>query len=198
MKKTERATRKLSDLEPSPYNPRTISGEEAEGLQSSIERFGFVQDIVVNSNNNRVVGGNQRLKILSKLGETEAPVVLVELTEDEEKALCVTLNNPHLQGKYTQDLRSVLASISNKDLLEGLRTDDLLDALEKNSEEDDSETETEEMGVSSAPKVIWALIGIPAESKDEASPLLEQIGKIPGVRLDATIKVGKEKNENRE
>ena len=87
---------KLSDLNPAPYNPRKDlkpGDPEFEKLRRSIETFGFVEPLIVNRRTgNTVVGGHQRLKVLKKLGHTEAECVIVDLPETEEKALNVALN----------------------------------------------------------------------------------------------------------
>ena len=89
-------TLKLSELNPAPYNPRKDlkpGDQEFEKLRRSIETFGFVEPIIVNTRTgNTVVGGHQRLKVLKKLGYTETECVLVDLPETEEKALNVALN----------------------------------------------------------------------------------------------------------
>lgn len=81
-------------IEPS-YNPRKISAKQREDIKKSIEKFGFVQPIVVNIHPDRqniVVGGNQRLKIAKAMGFTEAPCIEVELDEQAEKELNLRLN----------------------------------------------------------------------------------------------------------
>lgn len=85
---------KIADLRPANYNPRAISPAALSGLQASLKRFGLVQPIVVNKRTGNVVGGHQRIKALADLGETEADMVVVDLSEIEEKALNITLNNP--------------------------------------------------------------------------------------------------------
>lgn len=186
MKQTERATLPIDSLVPSPYNPRRISEDAAKGLQSSIEKFGMVQDIVVNRKNNRVVGGNQRLNILRGMGVEEAPVVLVDLDEDEEKALCVALNNDRIQGEWTPDLKELLDSITDKDILDGLRTDDLVEALSKSKE--GGESTIEEVDMRPPPKMVWALVAVPSEKWANVASLLEQVSKVEGVIYDSVIR----------
>ena len=117
----------LSDLEPAPYNPRTISATALAGLRNSVERFGLVEPIVWNRRTGRVVGGHQRLKVLQGMGETETQVVVVDLDETEEKALNVALNNPAIAGEFTADIHRLLAEINAAmpELADLLRFDDL-------------------------------------------------------------------------
>jgi hypothetical protein len=103
---------KLSRLAPAAYNPRRISRKALEGLKASLSEFGTVQPIVFNKRTKTVVGGHQRIQALKALGETEAPVVIVDLDEKKERVLNVTLNNPKIEGEFTEDLDAILKEIS--------------------------------------------------------------------------------------
>lgn len=83
-------------------NPRTITENELEGLKKSIEVNGLIQPIIVNKNNDRIVGGHQRTRAAKSLGWKKVPVIWVELSPTQEKQLNITLNNPAIAGKYDQ------------------------------------------------------------------------------------------------
>lgn len=84
---------KLADLKPAEYNPRTMSKEAAAGLTASLSRFGLVDPLIVNKRNGyTIVGGHQRYAVMQAQGVTDAQVVLVDLSESEERALNVVLN----------------------------------------------------------------------------------------------------------
>ena len=86
---------KITDLKPAKYNPRKDlqpGDPEYEQLKKSITAFGYVDPIIVNKRNNIVIGGHQRLKILTELGNEAVDVSVVDLDEKEEKALNVALN----------------------------------------------------------------------------------------------------------
>lgn len=95
--------RKISTLLANPDNPRTITDSAMAGLQASIERFGLVQPIIFNERTGHVVGGHQRLKALQSNGKKMADIVLVDLSEIEERALNITLNNPAIEGSFVPD-----------------------------------------------------------------------------------------------
>ncbi len=122
-------TKRIEDLQPAPYNPRTIDPDALDGLRHSVERFGLVEPVVWNRRTGNVVGGHQRLKVLQRMGEAETQVVVVDLDETEEKALNVALNNPAIAGDFTPDLHTLLAEITAAmpDLADQLRFDDLAD-----------------------------------------------------------------------
>jgi len=88
----EIAKKKLSELKPAPYNPRKIDKETLEKLKQSIQNFGYVEPLVWNKRTKRIVGGNQRLRVLQELGVEEVEVVVVDLDEDREKLLNLALN----------------------------------------------------------------------------------------------------------
>jgi len=123
----------ITELDPAPYNPRSISPDALDGLRHSVERFGLVEPIVWNQQTGRVVGGHQRLKVLQSMGETETQVVVVDLTEVEEKALNVALNNPAIAGDFTPELHALLAEINlaMPELSEMLKFDELADQTSK-------------------------------------------------------------------
>jgi DNA modification methylase len=101
----------LVDLEPAPYNPRKISDKAMKGLQASLRRFGLVQPIIWNKRTKRIVGGHQRAHALAGMGKKDADVLVVDLPETEEKALNLTLNNPHISGEFTEGLGPILENI---------------------------------------------------------------------------------------
>ncbi len=86
----------MSELKPATYNPRRWSDEAISGLRESIERFGLVDPILVNSAENRkniVIGGHFRLKVAKDLGYKEIPVVYLNIPDiDKEKELNLRLN----------------------------------------------------------------------------------------------------------
>lgn len=99
---------KLSELRPSDYNPRKITDEAFSGLGHSIERFGMLSHIVWNERSGNIVGGHQRYKQLLEMGEVETDVVVVDLDDDREAALNITLNNKEVRGKFTKEVMDQL------------------------------------------------------------------------------------------
>jgi hypothetical protein len=113
----ERGVIAIADLVEAKYNPRTISDEALAGLEASIDRFGAVQEVVVNvrDGKNVVVGGHQKLRIYRKRGITEAAAVFVDLSPKDEKALNIALNSPAIAGTYSPDLDALLGEIAEQD-----------------------------------------------------------------------------------
>jgi len=89
--------RKLSELKEWPDNPRFMTEDQANDLANSINRFGFAEPIIINTDN-MIIGGHMRKKILiTKMGispSTEVPVMVPsrKLTEDEMVEFAIRLN----------------------------------------------------------------------------------------------------------
>ncbi|WET88682.1 site-specific DNA-methyltransferase [Ligilactobacillus murinus] len=98
-----------AELLPADYNPRKDlkpGDKEYEKLKRSIEQFGYVEPVIWNKTTGRVVGGHQRLKVLIDMGMTEVDCVVVELSEEKEKALNVALNK--ISGEWDNDKLALL------------------------------------------------------------------------------------------
>ena len=99
---------KLAELRPAEYNPRKITDEAFDGLGESISQFGMLSHIVWNKRSGNIVGGHQRYKHLIKMGEVETDVVVVDLDDNEEVALNITLNSKMVRGDFTSDVMDIL------------------------------------------------------------------------------------------
>lgn len=119
----------LADIKPAPYNPREISEEALAGLRMSLEKFGYVDLLVVNKRNMRIIAGHQRYKVLQMDGVKTAHVIMVDMDEIQEHAMNVSLNNPQIAGAWTIALIPILEKLRREagDDYVGLR----LDALRK-------------------------------------------------------------------
>lgn len=123
-----------ADLLPADYNPRKDlkpGDAEYEKLKRSIEQFGYVEPVIWNKTTGRVVGGHQRLKVLIDMGMTEVDCVVVEMSEEKEKALNVALNK--ISGDWDKDkLALLIADLQGADFdvsltgFEPAELDDLL------------------------------------------------------------------------
>ena len=175
-------TKKLSDLRPADYNPRTITARAMKGLSASLERFGNVQPIVWNKRTGNIVGGHQKLKILQAKGAEECDVVVVDLDEADEKALNVSLNSSGITGDFTGELDDIISSLH----------DDLPDGVFDDLNLDDFSTEQhggeiKEMKISPPPEMTWVLIGIPTVRYIEISDAILAISEVKDIITETTI-----------
>ena len=108
--KVEIKKMKLSDLIPTTKNPRKISKEDLGRLQKSVKAFPKMLDIreIVIDENNRILGGHQRVKALIANGETEVNVKVVSgLTEKEKDEFMIRDNVQN--GEWDEDGYKIVA-----------------------------------------------------------------------------------------
>lgn len=111
-----RETVPIEKLVAAPYNPRkdlTPSDPEYQRIAKSMERWGHLGGIVWNKTTGYLVGGHQRIKVLKAKGVTEVEVTVVELTDDEEAELNLTLNHVHGMDHMPR-LKEVLFELEGK------------------------------------------------------------------------------------
>jgi ParB-like chromosome segregation protein Spo0J len=103
-------SKKISELSPAKYNPRTISSDSLGRLTKSLSELGNLQPITWNAKTGNIVGGHQRLKCYSALGKDEVEVWAVWLDDAQEKAANIALNK--LSGEFDMPkLKDILEEI---------------------------------------------------------------------------------------
>jgi len=85
-------TKKLTDLIPAPYNPRTSNKKQEKNLKESLSKFGLVEPIIFNQRTGYIVGGHFRVRELKKLGYKSVDCVVIDLSEEDERELNIRLN----------------------------------------------------------------------------------------------------------
>lgn len=143
----------IDKLNPAKYNPRIDlqpGDPEYEKLKRSIKEFGYVEPIVWNSRTGNVVGGHQRLKILKEEGQTEVMVSVVDLNDNQEKALNIALNK--IGGDWDEEKLNQVFKELQEDVdidieLTGFEIEEINDIVANfdtaEVEEDDFDLETE-------------------------------------------------------
>lgn len=108
-------TLNIKNLIPADYNPRKDlkpGDAEYEKLRRSMEEFGYVEPVIWNKQTGHVVGGHQRLKVLVQMGQSEIDCVIVDMDEQNEKALNIALNK--VSGDWDNDkLASLITDLSD-------------------------------------------------------------------------------------
>lgn len=85
----------IESIKEASYNPRFLSEKAEADLTKSLETYGVVEPLVINTYPGRefvLVGGHQRLKLMRKLGYKTAPTVSVYLPLEAEQKLNLRLN----------------------------------------------------------------------------------------------------------
>ena len=122
----------LQKINPAKYNPREITSHAFSGLCESVKKFGLQQPLIVNKRTGVLVSGHQRLKVADHLGLKKVPVVYVDLSDVEEKAMNITMNNKSIEGNFTEGIRDLLAEIKmglDDDFIFDLNLDEVLKDL---------------------------------------------------------------------
>lgn len=107
---------RVEDIQESEFNPRIMlekDSPEYQQIEASIREYGFVEPLVVNEYNSRLIGGHQRLQVLKDMGISEVECVMVnEPDNDREKVLCLALNK--ISGEW--DMEKLAALLGDKDI----------------------------------------------------------------------------------
>lgn len=87
--KRSNGQKKVGDLQPAPYNPRTITEEQLDRLGRSMQEFGDLSGIVYNRRSGRIIGGHQRLKHV----DPDASIQLEETFEESNEQGTVAIGH---------------------------------------------------------------------------------------------------------
>lgn len=98
--KWQNERRSITTLKAYAHNPRIIKGKPFDDLKKSIETFGMVQPLVINTDGT-IIGGHARFYYLqeTKAEWVDCYVPDRKLTEKEVKELCVRLNK-NVAGEF--------------------------------------------------------------------------------------------------
>lgn len=72
----------IASLKPWAKNPR-LNDETVDSIVKSIEKFGYTNPVLVRRADNRIIAGHTRVKALTKIGETVAPVIFMDIGETD-------------------------------------------------------------------------------------------------------------------
>ena len=85
----------INSLIAAEYNPRQLRKEQYQNIKDSLQRFGFVDPVIINKNKERkniIIGGHQRVRVAKDLKYKKIPCLELNLTLDREKELNIRLN----------------------------------------------------------------------------------------------------------
>ena len=157
---------KIKDLHPAEYNPRKKlkpGDAEYEKIKNSIQEFGYVDPVIVNKNMT-IIGGHQRVNVLSDLGYEEIDCVLIDIDKTKEKALNIALNK--ITGEWDKEmLADLIADLQDSDFdvtmtgFDPPEIETLMNSVhDKDVAEDDFDVEAEfEQPAMSKPGDLWIL-----------------------------------------
>lgn len=95
----------IGDLKVNRKNPRKTNYRKFKALKDSLNKYGFINPLIVNSNPKRqniIVSGHQRMLAWGEMGNDEVPVIFINLTKKEEEEANVRLNRS--AGEFDFDI----------------------------------------------------------------------------------------------
>lgn len=141
--------RKIHELKEYEKNPRTLTKDQESHLKASIEKFGLIDKPIINTDN-CIIGGHQRLRVLTKLKikEIECYVPNQFLDEKQVEELNIRLNKNH--GNFDFD---VLANLFDPvELVQwGFNAEDLIGSIDDIDSEDEEENSKKKKKTKSCP-----------------------------------------------
>ena len=94
---------KINSIKGAEYNPRFLSEEARLNLIKSFNDFGQIKPIIVRKENNTIVAGHQRTKILKELGFEEPCFGFYGLSRDDYKTIRLSIFQ-NLKTDYLPDI----------------------------------------------------------------------------------------------
>ena len=131
---------RMSDIKPFSGNPRDITTEALSGLRSSLEKFGYVDLLIINKRNMELVAGHQRFKVLQDGGVETVLCIMVDIDDLMQQTMNITLNNQAIAGYWTQALMPILEKLRQE------MPEDYLNLRLKELREECHDLEIEQLG----------------------------------------------------
>ena len=126
-----------------PQNWRIHPKHQQDALKGALDEIGWIQQVIINQNTGHLVDGHLRVELSMREGETEVPVIYVDLSPEEEKIALATIDPLSAMAETDQAMLDQLLDgleVDNDDLnslLESMISPDLLDEPEDGLTDDD-------------------------------------------------------------
>lgn len=167
----------VKDLKPYAKNTKKHDKTQIANVAESIKQYGFIQPIVVDKDNNIVIG-HCRYEAAKKLKLENVPCVCVdELTDEQVKALRI-VDNKSNESPWDMDfLADELAEVD----LSSFDLDFGINAVDENDIPNVEEKELKPY------KKVHYLITLDINQNDEIIDLIKQIENVGGIEVDSTL-----------
>ena len=167
----------VKDLKPYAKNTKKHDKTQISNVAESIKQYGFVQPIVVDKDNNIVIG-HCRYEAAKKLKLENVPCVCVdELTDEQVKALRIVDNK---SNESPWDIDFLVDELAEVDL-SGFDLDFGINAVDENDIPNVEEKELKPY------KKVHYLITLDINENDKVIDLIKQIENVGGVEIDSTL-----------
>jgi hypothetical protein len=135
-----------------PNNPRTITEKNLKHLRDGLRQHGFLIPILYNQTTDQLVSGQSRLAAAQFEEITEIPVVILQLSEEDEIQLSLALNKIEGEWDYAL-LEEALERLAETDklVMSGFTEADMVDIFaQQDVEYDEDFTDFAERMISSS------------------------------------------------
>ncbi len=106
----------VAEILDNPRAWRTHPEKQRNALRAVLDHVGLVKPLIYNERTNRLVDGRARLDLARRDGQEMLPVIVVDLSEDEEALVLATLDPlTELAEVDTEALQRLLAEVSVTD-----------------------------------------------------------------------------------
>lgn len=103
-------------LQPHLMNWRLHPKRQEEALAGALSQVGWVQTIMLNQRTGNMIDGHLRVKLALRRREPEVPIIIVDLSEIEERMVLATLDPiAGMAGTDNERLKALLAEIETTD-----------------------------------------------------------------------------------
>ena len=122
----------IEKIKPYSKNAKTHSKKQIEQVANSIQRFGFSQPLVIDKNNEIIIG-HCRLEASKKLGLKEVPTLKMENLSDKEVKALRLADNKLNESDWNMDLAIEELKLLDPELLDltGFDKDLIIESDEK-------------------------------------------------------------------
>jgi hypothetical protein len=98
----------IDSLHPYTRNARTHSGEQIDRIAASIQEFGFLNPILIDSASKTIIAGHGRLLAAQRLGLDKVPTVaFAHLTDTQRRAYTLADNKLALEAGWDEELLKI-------------------------------------------------------------------------------------------
>ncbi len=151
--RTERKLIKLSEIKLDESNPNKLNEKKTAALSKSLERFGYVDEIVIDKKTRVIADGEHRYKELEKLGIKEVEVKIIDFENDAERRLYRQIT-AKVHGEHQVDLdaaefKKILEETDLEDFTASIGDSEqeilnIINSLEKEEKIPDDSTEVDD------------------------------------------------------
>lgn len=140
---TGHGTIKIAEVLFNPLNWRIHPKQQYEAILGAMREIGWVGEVLINTTTGNLVDGHLRILSAERDGETDAPVTYIEVSEEEERKILMTLDP--ISSMAGTDPNKLQYLIDNTDIKDAGLQEMLARMAAKNNMQTDDDQEEEDI-----------------------------------------------------